>query len=64
MTTPNPTPEKQNPPVAPEKETRQNPANENATGFFNRVQRGLDSKPIHPSEEAEIVVDPDTLEQT
>ena len=49
MTEPTPTPEKQNSPAAPD-------ADENATGFFNRVQRELNPEPIHPSEKAEIVI--------
>jgi hypothetical protein len=43
MTTPKPTPEKQNLPEAPDsEETRPNPAD--ATGFFNRVRRELNSE--------------------
>jgi len=60
MTTPNPTPEKQNSPAAPDPKTRPNPANETprTTGFFNRVQRELkpEPEPIHPTEAAEIVI--------
>jgi hypothetical protein len=55
MTTPNPTPEKQNSPEAPDEET----VNPDATGFFNRVRRELNStedEPLHPSEAAEIVI--------
>jgi hypothetical protein len=57
MTTPTPTPEKQNSPAAPEsKETRPNPAD--TTGFFKRARQELnpEEKPVHPSEEAEIVI--------
>jgi hypothetical protein len=55
--TPTPTPEKQNPPVTPDStEPGSNPAD--ATGFFNRVRRDLNSEEesVHPSESAEIVV--------
>jgi hypothetical protein len=53
MTTPNPTPEKQNLPAAPDSEKTADP-----TGFFNRVRRKLNSEeePVHPSEKAEIVI--------
>lgn len=57
MTTPKPTPEKQNLPEAPDsEETRPNPAD--ATGFFNRVRRELNSEEesVHPTEAAEIVI--------
>jgi len=60
MTPPTPTPEKQNFSEAPNSEkTRSEPAD--VTGFFNRVQRKLDPEPkpeppIHPTEEAEIVI--------
>jgi hypothetical protein len=59
MTTPNPTPEKQNSPESPDSErTRPTPS---ATGFFNRAQRILHPEPqpeppIHPTEAAEIVI--------
>jgi hypothetical protein len=45
-------------------ETQQNPTGEELrkTGFFNRVRQELNPEQIHPSEAAEIVVDPDTLE--
>jgi len=51
MTTPTPTPEEENLPQAPAIEMPR-------TGFFDRVRRGLkpEEKPIHPSEEAEIVI--------
>jgi hypothetical protein len=53
MTTPKPTPEKQNSPEVPDsKEIR-------PTGFFNRVRQELKAEPeqpIHPSEVAEIVI--------
>ena len=64
MTESKPTPE-QKPPASPNsEETQQNPADERPrkTGFFNRVRRELNPEPIHPSEAAEIVVDPETLE--
>jgi hypothetical protein len=64
MTEPKPTPEKQNPPAAPDSDTRPSAADETSTrartGFFNRIRGGLD-KPVHPSEAEEIVVDPDEL---
>jgi hypothetical protein len=50
MTTPTPTPEKQNPPDAPDSEPTK------VTGFFNRVQRELHPEPVHPTEAAEIVI--------
>jgi hypothetical protein len=54
MTEPTPTPEKQDPPAAPDSEkTRPNP---DATGFFKRVRQELDPEPVHPSERDEIVV--------
>jgi hypothetical protein len=59
MTTPKPTPEKQNSPAAPDsEETRSNP---DATGFFKRVRQELKPEPqpeppIHPTEAAEIVI--------
>jgi hypothetical protein len=56
------TPEKQNPPATPDEKTREVGANNTSPpereGFFKRVRRGL-HEPIHPSEEKEIVVDPD-----
>ena len=63
MTTPNPTPEKQNPPAAPDSQETREPVDETrTTGFFNRVRRELKPEPaVHPSEEKEIVVDPDEL---
>jgi len=57
MTTPTPTPEKQNSPAAPDSEgTHPSPAD--ATGFFYRVRRELNSEqePVHPTEAAEIVI--------
>lgn len=60
-----PTPEKENSPAAPNFEETRPTADKNpsrATGFFNRVQPELNPEPIHPSEAAEIVVDPETLE--
>ncbi len=57
MTTP--TPKKQNSPENPDSnKTRSNPDAADATGFFSRVRRELkpEEKPIHPSEEAEIVI--------
>jgi hypothetical protein len=58
MTTPKPTPpEKQNSPAAPDsEETRPNRAD--ATAFFNRVRRELNSEeaPLHPTEAAQIVI--------
>lgn len=59
MTT-EPKPEKQNPPAAPDEETRNDAADENASsperdGFFKRV-RGVLRQPIHPSEAEEIVI--------
>lgn len=69
MTTPKPTPEKQNSPEVPDEEN----LNPNATGFFNRLRREFRSKeeeekeeePIHPSEAAEIVImDENADEQT
>jgi hypothetical protein len=57
-TEPKPTPKQSESPDS--EETRQNPGDETSTperdGFFKRVRRKLQSKPIHPSEEAEIVV--------
>jgi hypothetical protein len=52
MTTPTPTPEKQNSPEAPGSEQAE------TKGFFYRVRQGLfkPEEPIHPSESAEIVV--------
>jgi hypothetical protein len=52
MTTPTPTPEKQNSPDAPGSEQTE------TTGFFHRVRQNLKSKKelVHPSEEAEIVI--------
>jgi hypothetical protein len=51
MTTPTPTPQEENSPQAPASETPR------TTGFFNRVQKELKPpKPIHPSEDAEIVI--------
>ena len=53
MTTPTPTPEKQNSPDSGDSEET-TPA---GTGFFHRVRRELNPpEPIHPSEEAEIVI--------
>jgi hypothetical protein len=51
MTTPTPTPEKQNSPSAPAIEMPR-------MGFFDRVRQELNPKerPIHPTEAAEIVV--------
>jgi len=51
MTTPTPTPEKQNSPDAGSEQTE-------TKGFFHRVRQGLfkPEEPIHPSEAAEIVV--------
>ena len=58
MTKPkSPTPGTQNSPEPPDsEETRPNRAD--ATGFFNRVRRNLNSEeaPVHPSEAAEIVI--------
>jgi len=61
MTTPTPTPEKENSPAAPDSEGTR--PTSSATGFFNRVQRILQPEPepepeppIHPSEAAEIVI--------
>jgi hypothetical protein len=50
-----PTPETQNSPEAPDSEET-HPAD--ATGFFNRVRGKFkpEEKPVHPSEEAEIVI--------
>jgi len=61
MTTPNPTPEKENSPAAPDsKGTR---PTSSATGFLNRVQRILHPEPqpqpeppVHPTEAEEIVI--------
>jgi hypothetical protein len=59
MTTPTPTPEKQNvSEPGDSEETTPTPANgtsPEATGFFHRVQRELKPE-IHPSEAAEIVI--------
>jgi hypothetical protein len=63
MTEPKPTPEKQNPPAAPDSDTRPSAADETstrATGFFNRIRREF-NEPVHPSEAKEIVLDPDEL---
>jgi hypothetical protein len=56
MTTPTPTPEKQNlSEPGDSEETTPTPAG--TTGFFHRVRRKLNPEPIiHPSEEAEIVL--------
>jgi hypothetical protein len=55
MTAPTPTPEKQNSSEPGDsKETTPTPAG--TTGFFHRVRRELNPEPIHPSEEAEIVL--------
>ena len=56
-----PTPEKQNLPAA--RDPKDEPVDETrTTGFFNRVRRELKPEPaVHPSEEKEIVVDPDEL---
>jgi hypothetical protein len=51
MTTPTPPPEEENLPKAPATETPPR-----TTGFFNRVQQELQPQPIHPTEEAEIVI--------
>ena len=50
-----PTPKTQNSPEAPDSEETRPAA---ATGFFNRVRRGLkpEEEPIHPTEAAEIVI--------
>jgi len=55
MTTPTPTPEKQNSSESGDsEETTLTPAE--TTGFFHRVRQELNPEPIHPSEEAEIVI--------
>jgi hypothetical protein len=55
MTTPTPTPEKQNSSEPGDSdETTPTPAGN--TGFFHRVLRELKPQPMHPSEEAEIVI--------
>ena len=58
MTTPKPTPEKQNLSATPNSEEsgQENSSTPERDGFFKRVRRGL-HKPIHPSETEEIVVD-------
>jgi len=53
MTTP--TPEKQNL-SEPEDSEETSPTPAGTTGFFHRVRQGLNPEPIHPSEEAEIVI--------
>jgi hypothetical protein len=67
MTTPNPTPEKQNS-SAPDSETDPTPANETSprsnAGFFHRVQQELKPEPMHPSEEKEIVVEMTPIKRT
>jgi hypothetical protein len=55
MTTPTPTPEKQNSSEPGESEDT-TPTSADTTGFFHRVRRELNPAPIHPSEEAEIVI--------
>lgn len=57
MTTPTPTPQEENLPE-PAEETTPTPTPTGSTGFFHRVRRELNPKerPIHPSEEAEIVI--------
>jgi len=56
MTTPTPTPENQNSPATPN--SNENPRSSEVTGFFLRVRQELKAaeEPIHPTEEAEIVV--------
>jgi hypothetical protein len=64
MTTPTPTPEKQNLSASPDSEET-NPSSPDATGFFKRVRQKFnpeeppirpEAPPIHPSEAAEIVI--------
>ena len=59
MTTPTPTPEKQNL-SEPEDSEETTPTPADTTGFFHRVRRELNPElnpePIHPSEAAEIVI--------
>ena len=62
MTEPKPTQEQKLPAAANSEETTPSPADKN-TGFFRKVRRELNSKPVHPSVEKEIVVDSETLEQ-
>jgi len=52
MTTPTPTPEKQNSPDAPGSEQTE------TKGFFHRVRQKFKSEeePVHPTEAAEIVI--------
>jgi hypothetical protein len=59
MTEPTPTPQEQNLPASPAQETRNADANTSTPerdGFFKRVRRELKPEPIHPTEEAEIVI--------
>jgi hypothetical protein len=60
MTEPTPTPEKQNSPAAPDENT----SSPERDGFFRRVQRVLKPKPIHPTEEEEIVVHMTPIKKT
>jgi hypothetical protein len=65
MTEPTPTPKKQNPSAAPDENTS---PPEERDGFFRRVQRVLkpepESRPVHPSEEQEIVVNLTPIKKT
>jgi len=55
MTTPTPTPERQNSSEPGDsEETTPTPAG--TTGFFQRVRQELNPEPIHPSEAEEIVI--------
>ena len=63
MTEPTPTPEKQNPPAAPNSDQDENSSTPERDGFFKRVRRGL-HEPIHPSEAKEIVVDMTPVKKT
>jgi hypothetical protein len=57
MATPTPTPANQNSSEASDS-SKNSPEPAEVTGFFQRVQRGLEpeEKPIHPTEAAEIVI--------
>jgi hypothetical protein len=54
MTTPTPTPEKQDLPAVPYSEGT-SPTPPQATGFFNRIRGTLKPEKANPSEEQEIV---------
>ena len=53
MTTPTPTPEKQN---SSEPGDSEETTPTGTTGFFHRLRRELQPEPIHPSEATEIVI--------